>query len=219
MGCNYSKYNKDFYTFINEHCSTEEMVITTEISSEITTNDYNYLSKLEMNNENLLKWQWVIAPNKYEDLYFIDKDKIAVKNKFEKWGIIDKNGNTIVNFIYDEIREFSEGYAPVRINNKWGFINSTGQACITVKYAEVGSFSEGKAAVKKDKNSDLWAYVDHNDKIIIDYKPYTAVGGLHSFAGEFKNSKAFASKDILVQQPPNQAKCLFMLMICFVTIS
>lgn len=314
-----------------ESSEIEAFTETTTDYKEEATEKYEYLDKLEIDNKNLLKWKWVIEPERYEDLYFIDKDKIAVKNKAEKWGIIDideniilpleysyvgyfndnialvknengcfyvdqngekinqecynnggnfnegycaveigdkwgfidekgkiaveakfeeaksfsegyapikigdkwgfvnkngdivvnssfeevngfknglaivtdgnkwgiidKKGNNIVNFIYDEIRDFSEGYGAVRIGEKWGLINSEGKICISPKYAQMGSFSEGKLAVKKDKDSDLWAYVDNNDRIVIDYMSYTAVNALHSFAGEFKGSKAFASRD------------------------
>lgn len=330
VGCSYTKTEKSLDIFMNNQYITEKISTTTENFSEETTEDYNYLSKIEIDRDNLLKWQWTIEPNKYDDLYFIDKNKIAVKNKDKwgiidineniilpfkysfigffceniamikndkkvfyintkgeninqesysdgknfnegycavsrenkwgfineygemaieykfdeakrfsegyaavkidnkwgfidkngnikikpiydeakefknrlsitqknnKWGIIDKEGDNIVSFIYDEIGEFSEGYASVRIANKWGFIDSNGKICIDIKYAEVGCFSDGKVAVKENENSDLWAYVNAADKIVIDYKLYTAVGGLHSFAGEFKNSIAFASKD------------------------
>ncbi|MGL4375735.1 MAG: WG repeat-containing protein, partial [Microcoleaceae cyanobacterium] len=37
-----------------------------------------------------------------------------------KWGFIDKNGKVIVKPKYDEVRNFSEGLAAVKIGNKLG---------------------------------------------------------------------------------------------------
>ena len=47
----------------------------------------------------------------------------TMKEKLGKWGFVNQNGEPICEFIYDEVRSFSEGLAAVRVNDKWGYIN------------------------------------------------------------------------------------------------
>lgn len=43
-----------------------------------------------------------------------------------KYGAIDEQGNEIVPYIYDEIWDFSEGFAVAKIGDKWGYIDTKG---------------------------------------------------------------------------------------------
>ena len=56
---------------------------------------------------------------------------------------------TVVDFIYTDARDFSEGLAAVKSNDLWGYIAPTGRIAIPFAYKvpEVGSFSEGFAFV------------------------------------------------------------------------
>ena len=45
-----------------------------------------------------------------------------------KWGYVDKNGNTVVDFIYDLTTNINEyGFGAVKQNGKWGVVNSNGE--------------------------------------------------------------------------------------------
>ena len=54
-----------------------------------------------------------------------------------KYGFIDTKGKVRVKLIYDEAKDFKNGYAEVRINNKWGVINMDGKIVISIKYDEL----------------------------------------------------------------------------------
>lgn len=61
--------------------------------------------------------------------------KLYSKQKDGKWGFVDKQGNTIIDFIYDRTTEFSEeGFAGIRLNNKWGIINQDGDIVLEPTY-------------------------------------------------------------------------------------
>lgn len=45
------------------------------------------------------------------------------KEVIGNWGFVNEKNEPICEFIYDEVRDFSEGIAVVRIDNKWGYIN------------------------------------------------------------------------------------------------
>ena len=55
---------------------------------------------------------------------------LSAVQKDGKWGFIDKQGNTIIDFKYNSCSNFSEGLAQVNINNKIGYINENGKVII-----------------------------------------------------------------------------------------
>lgn len=54
-----------------------------------------------------------------------------------KWGFIDTTGKEITDCIYDEVTDFEDGYAEVKLNNKWGVINIQGKIVIPIKYDSI----------------------------------------------------------------------------------
>ena len=62
-------------------------------------------------------------------------------------GLKDINGLVIVKAKYNTIRDFSEGYAAISLNNKWGFINTKGFEAVDIIYEKVRDFNYGYAQV------------------------------------------------------------------------
>lgn len=59
---------------------------------------------------------------------------------------------------YQNVRSFSEGMAPVQINNgRWGYINQNQQWIIQPKFEDAKEFQNGKAAVKQ---SGKWGFIN-----------------------------------------------------------
>lgn len=59
----------------------------------------------------------------------------ADKNDQEKWGFINKSGNVIVDYKYDNVTEINEyGYAGIKQNGKWGVINQNGEIVLEPSY-------------------------------------------------------------------------------------
>jgi hypothetical protein len=69
---------------------------------------------------------------------------------------------SISDFRFDEIFDFSEGKAKVIINNKVGFIDQTGQLVGDTLFNDAGTFNEGFAWVSK---ADKYYYVDTTGQI------------------------------------------------------
>ena len=60
---------------------------------------------------------------------------LFVDKKDGKYGFVDKDGNVIVDYIYDDATEQNEyGFAAVKQNGLWGSINSEGKNVIEPKY-------------------------------------------------------------------------------------
>jgi hypothetical protein len=74
-----------------------------------------------------------------------------------KWGFIDDDKTWIIKPKFDEVRSFSEGFAPASKKGKWGFINSVGKWTAKPKFSGVGEFSESLAAAKVGES---WGYIN-----------------------------------------------------------
>ena len=72
------------------------------------------------------------------------------REKDSKWAFVDDNENEICEYLYDEVRDFCEGLAAVRIADKWGFIDECGNEICEVRFDEVVDFQSKKAAVRKE---------------------------------------------------------------------
>ena len=62
-------------------------------------------------------------------------NKIFADVKESNWGFIDKNGNKIVDYNYDEVTEVNEyGFAGIKQNGLWGIIDENGKIIVEPKY-------------------------------------------------------------------------------------
>jgi hypothetical protein len=77
-----------------------------------------------------------------------------------KFGFIDPFDNNIIIYpLWDQVREFSNGLAAVKLQNEWGFIDKNGLVVIPIMYEDVKDFKDGLAGVKYD---GLWTIIDKN---------------------------------------------------------
>ena len=74
----------------------------------------------------------------------------TMKEKDGKWGFVNEIDEPICGFIYDEVRDFSEGIAAVRVDNKWGYINEDGTEICEIRYDAVGDFQSKLGVVEKE---------------------------------------------------------------------
>lgn len=64
-----------------------------------------------------------------------------------KWGFIDTNGRLVSSMNYQDVKDFSEGLAPVKYENKWGFIDYEDKFVLPNIYSIAFPFVEGLAWV------------------------------------------------------------------------
>lgn len=109
--------------------------------------------------------------NKKDDKFFII---YKVENRKYKYGYLNFKGNVQVPMIYDDAREFSEGFALVKKNGRWGYINEEGKAITEFKFIDGKPFKNGEALVRE--NSEKY-YIDKNGEKKV----------FKSFCGNIKN--------------------------------
>lgn len=131
----YYEDSADFYVaetenYISEILDTEFKVKLKGIISEL--NKENGYMKIKVENS-----------YKYYNFKFEEKDVKEILNtnnlfvsiKDGKYGYTDKDGNVVVDYIYDEAQEQNQyGFAAVKKNNLWGAIDSEGKEVVSPKY-------------------------------------------------------------------------------------
>lgn len=116
-----------------------------EATKENTTNTY----KKYLTNPRTKKYRTEILQK------LIDIKKVPVliraRNKKEKFGCLDREGNVVIPFEYDLMLDFKNGLAPVQKGNLFGYINKKGEMEIPLKYKAAFPF-ENNLALVADNN-------------------------------------------------------------------
>ena len=136
------------YTNINYYENVEMYELEKQGETENTILDRNLNEILKgiistTNKEKGYITVWKEEGYKYYDLKGEEKEpsQVLVQNnlflskKDNKFGFVDKNGNIVVDYIYDDAREQNDyGYAAIKQNGLWGAIDKNGQIICETKY-------------------------------------------------------------------------------------
>ncbi|TYP68891.1 WG repeat-containing protein [Paenibacillus methanolicus] len=96
--------------------------------------------------ETVVPFRYNFLSNFNDDVAFFGLKKI---------GLLNKNGTVLVKPLYEEYKNYSEGYAPVKLNGKWGYIDNEGRIHITPQFDEAERFKNGYAIINKDGTDGL----------------------------------------------------------------
>lgn len=73
------------------------------------------------------------------------------------WGIINRGGGKVKDFIFDDVRDFHEGLGGALLNNKWSVIDYYGNKVIEKEFDNLESFRDGLAWAV---DGDTFGYID-----------------------------------------------------------
>ena len=90
----------------------------------------------------------LVAPCRYLCVEPMREGLIAAYDSSYQWGYIDTNGAIVVPLIYKYGESFSEGVAPVCLNDKWLYIDRDGRKKFDCPYDICNTYSEGRALVQ-----------------------------------------------------------------------
>lgn len=121
------------------------------------------------------------------------QDLYPAKNKKDKWGYLNENGDKVIDYKYDEANNFSNGIAIVKKGDNLGVIGTNGKEIIPIKYNLIEKHNDRifrVAANGKVKDGVLmdekYGFVDVDGKVLL--KPE------YEEIGQFKNGLAFIKK-------------------------
>jgi hypothetical protein len=129
---------------------------------------------------------FILKP-KYECVSFGNENHVGVKQN-NKWGFYSIEDKTfITDFKFDEVGEFRNDRAWVRINDLYGFINKKGQLVIEPKFIHVdfGGFYFGLAAVR-DEKTHKYGFIDTTGAVAIDFQ--------FNNVDQFRENKAYVQE-------------------------
>lgn len=112
-----------------------------------------------------------IIPSRYAELMgFIGKDMAPVRLESDgKWGIIDREGNTVMPAYYDAVHEMA--YSPLLLvekDDKWGaFDPKTGKDAFDPQFEDIDGFYGDLAIVKV---SDQYGLIDKTGRFVANPK-------------------------------------------------
>lgn len=105
-----------------------------------------------------------------------------VKPNWDFWGLIDTDGNYVLEPIYNEIHGWKGGIARLEkistkndvsgnwtnhYNGQYGFINANGKMITDFSFEYANDFCNGFASVNKDKK---WGFIDENGQLVIPFQ-------------------------------------------------
>ena len=76
------------------------------------------------------------------------------QKKENKWGYVDNNGQTVIDYQYQNCYDFFENIALVQKENLWGFINNEGEIVVPFQFSVVKKITASKTI--QAKANDNW---------------------------------------------------------------
>ncbi|MBQ2835712.1 MAG: WG repeat-containing protein [Clostridia bacterium] len=130
-------YNENANLFLAEDAGYKTSVINdkfevkmTGILSEINIDE----SYIRMRIDDEYKYYNLKGEEK-SSTEILKENTLFLSKKDGKYGYVDKKGNVVVDYIYDDATEQNQyGFAAVKANGLWGSINSNGKEIIEPKY-------------------------------------------------------------------------------------
>ncbi len=146
------KNNKfDFFTLNSKNLSKQENLSYPYKQIESFINDLAIV-KNEDETKSLVTTDH-IEITRYNSIVYLEDGLYKVK-KDNKWGIIDKSGNIILQINFSKINEFSHGVCIIEQGGLKGMVDKQGKIVIPVYYEDISDVKDGKVIITqfiKDK--------------------------------------------------------------------
>lgn len=127
-----------------------------------TTKSFNF-RVIDSNGNIVLKLPLEVNIPSKNSGYSEDLAPVSVNGKY---GFINANGKTVINFQYDFAEAFSEGLALVKKDGKYGFIDKDGKSVIEPHFDSARGFSDGLAGVYLQKTDKYPLFINKKGEII-----------------------------------------------------
>ena len=89
-------------------------------------------------------------------------------NKDGKWGLIDRKGNVLTSFIYEDVDDGSYNFMYVKKDGKWGVVDDkTGKEIVSCIYEELAYCTLKLISVRQGTK---WGLIDKNGNVVQDCK-------------------------------------------------
>ncbi len=121
--------------------------------------------------------KYIILPNERNPLIYAHSATVKNFNKInngllfsktnEKFGFCNISFNKIIPNKFDQVSDFENGKALVKIQGNWGVIDTLGNFIIEPKYENIKNLHHGFFAIKS--NNSKWGIINESNKKITEY--------------------------------------------------
>lgn len=135
--------------------------------NELVHNGHSLWERNAVGKYGLVSYQGVsMLDIVYDSISPLQEQKIYLFHKEGKSGIIDRQGNILVdlNNDFQELHTMSNEFLGVKINDKFGFVDSQGRLRIANRYDSITHFRDNMAAVKL---LGKWGYINKSERLIV----------------------------------------------------
>jgi hypothetical protein len=129
-------YSKIADMYIADTTDTESVVFDSNLEEKVSgiVNVYEDAGYFKVRVEDEYKYYNFNFEEK-TSIDVLSGNTLFVSKQNGKYGFIDKDGNVVVDYIYDEAMEQNEfGFSAVKLNGLWGSIDKDGKVVISPKY-------------------------------------------------------------------------------------
>lgn len=99
-----------------------------------------------------------IGKDTYEEVKgFLAETGVAAVKKNGKWGAIDVEGETVLDFEYDELGSSETNYIPYKDGERWGYIDTEGEVLIEAQFDAAGGITEDGYGMVRE--GDYWEII------------------------------------------------------------
>ncbi len=90
-----------------------------------------------------------------------------------EWGFIDKNGNVVVDFRYDEVKSYSGGVAVVYKDGKAGLVDYNGKEILKPAFSDIYDFvgKYGYFVIRKEVDGRIdesYGFLENSGKVVVE---------------------------------------------------
>ena len=90
-----------------------------------------------------------------------------IEGKNSKYGVIDKKGNLVIPFEYEDLSNLSEDFVIYKENGKYGFIDIKNHKKSEPVFDKTSKFKEAACAVQKN---GVWGFINKKGEMVIEPK-------------------------------------------------
>ena len=91
-----------------------------------------------------------VASETFEEARAFTSASYAAVSKNGKWGFVGSDGNLLIDYQYEQAKNFGAGYAPVFVGGSWGYINEQNEIVIEPQFEDAYPFGPGGTAPVKN---------------------------------------------------------------------
>ncbi len=134
-----------------------------------------------------------ISHREMEPVYSSTVNYFTITNKTNKVGLINPNGDIVIDIIYDNISVFEDKYIIASLDNKYGIVNFKNEEVIPFEYDNIYSVGNFLILEKNKKlsiaNSNAKIYIDSKIDTTTDNREFDTMG--YYFKSTVYNNKLY----------------------------